>query len=316
MRTPACDLLGIEQPLVQAPIGGWPQLAAAVSNAGALGMLALTWADDVAAFVEETAALTRSPFAGNFVLAWDQHARLEAALESGLRIVSFTWGDPGPYVERVHAADGLVLHTVGSAEEGKRAVAAGVDIIVAQGWEAGGHVWGHVATLPLVPAVVDAVAPVSVLAAGGIGDGRGVAAVLALGAHAAWVGTRFLLAVEAPLHEEYRRRLVAAAETDAEWYADLYNVGWPNAPHRALRNATAEAWEVAGRPESGSRPEEGESIATNPAGETIVRYASAMPLEGTIGDINALSLWAGQSVALATTTQAAADIVAELVSRI
>ena len=220
-------------------------------------MLALTWADDAAAFVQETAALTRNPFAGNFVLAWDQHARLESALEAGLRIVSFTWGDPGPYVERVHAADGLVLHTVGSAEEGKRAAEAGVDVIVAQGWEAGGHVWGHVATLPLVPAVVDAVAPVSVLAAGGIGDGRGVAAVLALGAHAAWVGTRFLLAVEAPVHEEYRRRLVAAAETDAEWYADLYDVGWPNAPHRALRNATAEAWEVAGRPESGSRPERG-----------------------------------------------------------
>ena len=225
-------------------------------------------------------------------------------------------GDPGPYVERVHAADGLVLHTVGSAEEGKRAVAAGVDIIVAQGWEAGGHVWGHVATLPLVPAVVDAVAPVSVLAAGGIGDGRGVAAVLALGAHGAWVGTRFLLAVEAPLHEEYRRRLVAAAETDAEWYADLYDVGWPNAPHRALRNATAEVWELAGRPESGSRPGEGELIATHPSGEAIARYASAMPLERTIGDIDALSLWAGQSVALATTTLAAADIVAELVSRI
>ena len=118
------------------------------------------------------------------------------------------------------------------------------------------------------------------------------------------------------MHEEYRRRLVAAAETDAEWYADLYDVGWPNAPHRALRNATAEAWEVAGRPESGSRPEEGESIATHPSGETIVRYASAMPLEGTIGDIGALSLWAGQSVALATSAQAAADIVAELVSRI
>ena len=316
MRTPVCDLLGIEQPLVQAPIGCWPQLAAAVSNAGALGMLALSWADDAAAVVQETASLTRNPFAGNLVLAWDQHARLESALEAGLRIVSFTWGDPEPYVDRVHDAGGLVLHTVGSAEEGKRAVDAGADVIVAQGWEAGGHVWGHVATLPLVPAVLDAVASVSVLAAGGIGDGRGVAAVLALGAHGAWVGTRFLLAVETPVHEHYRRRLVAAAETDAEWYAELYDVGWPNAPHRALRNATAEAWEVAGRPGSGSRPGEGELIATHPSGEAIGRYASAMPLEGTKGDIGALSLWAGQSVALATTTQAAADIVAELVSRI
>lgn len=167
-----------------------------------------------------------------------------------------------------------------------------------------------------MPAVVDAVAPVPVLAAGGIGDARGVAAVLALGAQAAWVGTRFLLATEAPVHEEYRRRLIAAVETDAELYADLYNIGWPHAPHRALRNATAEAWQVAGCPDAGSRPGEGEPIAAGPSGEAIVRYASSLPLQGTTGDIGALSLWAGQSVALATNTQPAADIVAELVSRL
>ena len=102
------------------------------------------------------------------------------------------------------------MHTVGSAEEARRAVASGVDVVVAQGWEAGGHVWGRVATLPLVPAVVDAVAPVPVIAAGGIGDARGVAAVLALGAQAAWLGTRFLLAEEMPIHEDYRRRLIAS----------------------------------------------------------------------------------------------------------
>jgi nitronate monooxygenase len=169
-----------------------------------------------------------------------------------------------------------------------------------------------VATLPLVPAVVDAVAPVPVIAAGGIGDARGVAAVLALGAQAAWLGTRFLLAEETPLHEEYRRRLIAAAETDAHWYANLYQVGWPDAPHRALRNSTAQAWESAGRPAPGSRPGEGEQIARRASGEPIVRYSSALPLEGTTGEVAALSLWAGQSVALATRTQPAADIVAEL----
>ena len=289
---------------------------ASVSNAGALGILGLTWSADVAALVRETAALTSGPFGGNFVLAWDQHERLEDALDAGLRIVSLSFGEPAGYVEQVHAAGGLVLQSVASAEEARSVVAAGVDVVVAQGWEAGGHVWGQVATLPLAPAVVDAVAPIPVIAAGGIGDARGVAAVLALGAQAAWVGTRFLLATEAPLHEEYRRRLIAAAETDAQWYADLYDVGWPNAPHRALRNATAETWEAAGRPDSGSRPGEGESIARRPSGETIARYSSAMPLEGTTGDVDALSLWAGQSVALATNTRSAADIVAELVSQI
>jgi nitronate monooxygenase len=112
------------------------------------------------------------------------------------------WGDPSGYIEPVHDAGGLVMLTVGSAEEARRAVASGVDVVVAQGWEAGGHVWGTVATLPLVPAVVDAVTPVPVIAAGGIGDARGVAAVLALGAQAAWLGTRFFLAEEMPIHED------------------------------------------------------------------------------------------------------------------
>jgi len=291
-----------------------PELAAAVSNAGALGMLALTWSTPAGDPVRETAALTDRPFGGNLVLNSDQHRRLDQALEAGMRIVSLFWGDPADYVEQVHDANGVVLHTVGSAEEGRRAVDSGVDVVVAQGWEAGGHVWGQVATLPLVPAVVDAVAPVPVIAAGGIGDSRGVAAVLALGAQAAWLGTRFLLAREMPIHEEYRRRVMAAAETDTRWYANLYEVGWPDAPNRSLHNSTAEMWEAAGRPPPGNRPGEGDVIAHFASGEEIVRYEPAAPMVGTTGDIEAISLWAGQSVALAREPQSAADIVAELVS--
>ena len=314
VRTPVCELLGIEQPIVQAPMSAVSHLAAAVSNAGALGMLALTWSTPAGDVVRETAALTDRPFGGNLILDSDQHRRIDEALEAGMRIVSLFWGDPAEYVEQVHEANGVVLHTVGSAEEARRAVGSGVDVIVAQGWEAGGHVRSQIATLPLVPAVVDAVAPVPVIAAGGIGDARGVAAVLALGAQAAWLGTRFLLAEEMPTHEEYRRRVMDAAETDAQWYADLYDVGWPDAPHRALRNSTAEMWEEAGRPPLGSRPGEGDVIAHFPSGESIVRYEPGAPMVGTTGDIEALSLWAGQSVALAKQTQTSAEIVAELVS--
>ena len=316
MSTPVCGLLGIEQPIVQAPMAAIPELAAAVSNAGALGMVTLTWSPDTAAVVREVAALTARPFGGNFILIEDHHRPLEQALEAGLRIASFMWGDPGSYVRQVHDAGGIVLHTVGSAEEARRAVAAGVDVIVAQGWEAGGHVWGTVATLPLVPAVVDAVAPVPVIAAGGIGDARGVAAVLALGAQAAWLGTRFLLAREMPVHEDYRRRLMAAAETDPQWYPNLYDVGWPDSPHRALRNSTARAWDAAGRPPDDQRPGAGDVIARFASGESIVRYEPAPPMTGTTGDIEALSMWAGQSVALARESQPAAEIVAELTARL
>jgi nitronate monooxygenase len=319
MRTPVCELLGIEQPIVQAPIAEIPALTAAVSNAGALGTITLTWSADVAATVRETAALTARPFAGNLVLTEDpkdRHRRLDQALEAGLRIVSFLWGDASDYIKRVHDAGGIVLHTVGTAEEARRAVGSGADVIVAQGLEAGGHVWGTVGTLPLVPAVVDAVAPVPVIAAGGIGDGRGVAAVLALGAQAAWLGTRFLLAREMPIHEDYRRRVIAASETDAHLYPNLYEVGWPDSPHRALDNSTARAWEAAGRPPLAQRPGYGDVIAHFASGEAIVRYEPAPPMVGTTGDIEALSMWAGQSVALARETQSAAEIVAELTSRL
>jgi nitronate monooxygenase len=140
--------------------------------------------------------------------------------------------------------------------------------------------------------------------------------VLALGAQAAMLGTRFLLADEMPIHDDYRRRLLAATETDAEWYPDLYNVGWPDSPHRALHNSTAEMWEAAGRPPLPDRPRTGEVIAHFGSGDPILRYSPAPPMVGTTGEIEALSQWAGQSVALANQSQPAAEIVAELISRL
>ena len=134
------------------------------------------------------------------------------------------------------------MHTVGSAADAKRAIDAGVDIVVAQGWEAGGHVRGTVATMPLIPAVVDAVSPAPVVAAGGIADGRGLAAALALGAAGAWIGTRFLASNEASIHPRYRERILQANEADTIYLEDLFDVRWPNAPHRTLRNQIVQTW--------------------------------------------------------------------------
>ncbi|MDP9363762.1 MAG: nitronate monooxygenase, partial [Chloroflexota bacterium] len=187
---------------------------------------------------------------------------------------------------------------------------AGADAVIAQGTEAGGHGASR-ATLPLVPAVVDAVSPTPVLAAGGIADGRGLAAALALGAAGAWIGTRFLLANEAATHARYRDRLLAAAETDTV-HTDLFDGGWPDAPLRALRNATYRQWEAAGRPSPGNRPGEGEVIARNEIGEEVLRYHSGSPLAGATGDIDAMVLYAGQGVGLARRLQPAADIVREI----
>src|SRR5215203_3047620 len=313
--TSFCRLVGIDLPIVQAPVGGitTPALAAAVSEAGGLGMLSITWRDPqtLRTLLRDTRARTAKPLAVNLVLEWDPTERLAIALEEGVRIISFFWGDPAPWVDQVHAAGGLVLHTVASAEEARTAADAGVDAVVAQGWEAGGHVWGEVSTLALVPRVVDAVAPLPVVAAGGIADGRGLAAVLALGAGAAWMGTRFLLAEEAATHPVYREAVIGAGET-ATTYSMLFDGGWPNAPLRALRNSTWEAWRAAGESPVGARPGEGEIMATGEDGRAIARYSNDAPVAGASGDIAAMCLYAGQGVGLAQRTQPAAEIVREV----
>src|SRR2546423_5264770 len=292
-----------------------PALAAAVSNAGGLGMLPLTWSppDEIAAVVAETRQRTERPFGINLGLAWDQRERLASALASGVRVVSFFWGDASGLIDEARDAGAVVFVTVGTADEGRDAAAAGANVVVAQGWEAGGHVWGTVSTLALVPRVVDAVTPVPVVAAGGIADGRGLAATLALGAVGAWVGTRFLAASEAAIHPDYQRRVLAAGEADT-FYGMLFDRGWPDAPHRTLRNSTVEAWERAGEPAVGSRPGEDDEPASRSDGSPINRYAASTPTAAMTGHIEPLPTSAGQGVGLVTEEQSAADIVQSIVA--
>lgn len=310
MRTELCNRLGIDFPIIQAPIGGAASaaLAAAVSGAGGLGSVTTGFGGAVAREkIREVRAGTSRPFSVNLLMSYPYDEELEVCLEERVPVVSFFWGDPSPHVERCHAAGATLLLQVGSVEEARRAVDAGVDIIVAQGWEAGGHVRGDVATLPLVPSVVDAVAPTPVVAAGGIADGRGLAAVLALGAAGAWIGTRFLASEEASVHPDYRERVLngTAAETV---YTTLFDVTWPAAPHRVLRNSTIAAWEMAGRPPSGKRPGEGEALASDAYGFTTVRYQSSTARSDHEGDIEAFPLWAGQGVGLVNRVQPASEI--------
>ena len=227
LRTPLCDLLGIDVPIVQAPVSTVPALVAAVSGAGGLGVLQLSWLDleQTRAAIRETRRLTDRPFGVNLVLEWQQHERLAVALEEGVPVVSLFWGDPAPYMDAVRERGARCIFTAGSAAEARRAVALGADAIVAQGWEAGGHVWGEVSTLALVPAVVDAVAPVPVVAAGGISDGRGLAAVLSLGAAGAWVGTRFVASDEAGLHPLYKQLVCEASRPTLSTPRSLTSAG-------------------------------------------------------------------------------------------
>lgn len=316
LDTPFCEQAGIRNPIVQAPMGNAasPELAAAVSNAGGLGMLALSWTEleGTRTQIRATKALTAHPFGVNVVLHWPQQERIRICAEEGVRIISTFWGDPEPYVGLIHDAGALHIHTVGSAEDARRCVNAGVDAVIAQGWEAGGHVWGNVSTLVLVPSVVDAVAPTPVLAAGGIADGRGLAAVLALGASAAVMGTRFLMSKEANARDDYQRALIDATETGTS-IGPIFDGGWPDAKHRVLRNATVELWEAADRPSKPNRPGEGDIVAHGPDGTEILRYDDTDVEPGLIGAIGALPLYGGQSAGLIHRILAAGDILQKTV---
>jgi enoyl-[acyl-carrier protein] reductase II len=189
-----------------------------------------------------------------------------------------------------------------------------VDVIIAQGAEAGGHVAGQVSTTVLLPRIVDAVAPALVLGAGGIADARGLAAALCLGADGVVMGTRFLATPEANAHQTYKARLVAASEEDTV-RTILFGHGWPYAPHRTLRTPFVSEWIDRERETQDSRPDEPVIGRTVIAGTEmpIQRFVSIPPNTHATGDVESMALLAGESVGLVHEIRPAADIVRETV---
>lgn len=319
MKTALCHILGIEHPIIAAPMGPdltGPELVAAVSNAAGLGILQAQLCPPplFRQLVRRVRELTDKAFGVNFILHFPVEDHVAVCLEERVPILSFFWGDPAPYVERAHAEGAKVFHQVGSVADAQRSAALGVDVIIAQGAEAGGHVAGEVSTLALVPRVVDAVAPRSVAAAGGIGDARGVVALLALGAQAAVLGTRFLVSIESRAHPHYKERLLMANEGDTV-RTILFGSGWPNAPHRTLRTAFVQQWlgqEARGQESHPDEPVVGQTVI----GEQpmpVRRFESMPPKCDASGDIDSMCLLAGQSVGLVRAVQPAGEIVHELV---
>ena len=319
LTTALTDALSLDVPIVQAPVGSatCPALAATVADAGALGMLAVTWRDAEATrkVITETKQRTEGVFGVNIVADSDAknvptETHVEVCLDEGIDIFSFSFGEAAPYTEQIHSRDGIVLQSVASAKEAKDAVDADVDILVAQGWEAGGHVQSEVATLPLVPRIVDAVPDTPVIAAGGIADGRGIAAVLTLGAAGAWLGTRFLATEEAYVHRLYRQRVIDAEETDTV-YSTLFDEGWPDVPHRVIENGTVKEWRAAEHP-SMERPGEGDIVAETDDGTPVRRYEDSLAVPDMSGDVEELPLYAGQSAGLTREVEPADELVMTL----
>lgn len=219
LKTPLTELLGIRHPIIQGGLAHLADagLAAAVSNAGGLGQVtAAGFASPEALAVEirRCKRLTAKPFAVNFALGhWDWSAHLEAALAEGVAAVTVTGGNPEPVFRVIGDAPVKKLVLVAGVRQAVKAEALGADAVIAVGYEGGGHIGrDDVSTMVLVPKVVDAVS-IPVAAAGGIGDGRGLAAALALGAAGVEMGTRFVATRECPAHTRYKEALVTASET-------------------------------------------------------------------------------------------------------
>ena len=318
LKTPLCNLLGIEHPIIAAPMGPdltGPELVAAVSNSGGLGILQAQLAPPPIFRREilRIRELTDEPFGVNLILHFPVEEQIAICIQERVPIISFFWGDPTPYVERVHAAGAKVFHQVGSVADAQRASKANVDVIIAQGVEAGGHIAGEVSTLPLVPRVVDEVAPHPVAAAGGIADGRGVVAILALGAQAAVIGTRFLASNECRAHPDYKEKRLAANESDTV-RTILFGYGWPSAPHRTLHTKFVEEWlgkEARGQESRPDEPVIGETVI---AGQKmpLLRFMGFPPNADATGDIESMDLLAGQGIGLVRQIKPAGEIVREL----
>src|SRR5438067_1741553 len=241
--------------------------AAAVSNAGGFGVVGASsfLADAMPALIAQVRERTTRPFGVNIIIDDRDFSdedkaitrqQVSAAIAARVAAVILFWGDPAPYVEEAHRHGVRIIIQVGSVDEARAAAASGVDAVIAQGVEAGGHVRGTTSIWTLLPAVVEAIEPLPVLASGGIGDGAGVARAIGLGAQGVSLGTRFVASDEFSAHPAYKQRIVEGTASDTV-LNELYDVWWPNAPHRTLRNKTLAEWEASWGSHSGHRPGEG-----------------------------------------------------------
>jgi NAD(P)H-dependent flavin oxidoreductase YrpB (nitropropane dioxygenase family) len=326
LSTRFTDTYGVRHPIAQAGmafVGMTPDLAVAVCRAGGLGSIGVGLMPPPAlkATIDAVRAGTDRTFNINFITTLTDPAQIDVACAEHVPVVSFHWGHPPrAWIDALHAAGVMVWEQVGSAGAAARAVDDGIDLVVAQGVEAGGHNFGTLPTMALVPLVVDAVAPKLVLAAGGIADGRGLAAALMLGADGVWVGTRFVATVESLAHPDYKARLVGARGADTV-RTHVFGREMPEFnPMRVLRNRVVNEWNdrvddipdarpLIGHVDLGGQgmAEPADSIPTSSM--EVRRFSNFVPIASTTGDLEEMPLLAGQGVGLVHSVPTAAEVV-------
>lgn len=249
LHTPVCDLLGIEVPIFQGGMSTYTsaELVAAVSNAGGLGIIGGLGRnrDDLRDEIRRVRNLTSKPFGVNFVVCRIDDACVELTLAQRVPVLSLSWGRAAELTARAHEVGMKVVHQVTTPEDAGGVAAEGADVVIAQGSEGGGHVGTNMSTMALVPQAVDLVKPVPVMAAGGIGDGRGLAAAIMLGAQGVLMGTRFLATVECHGRGHSKDALLnslGSQTISSKFYDDILGILWPGSVVRSIRNPLLEEW--------------------------------------------------------------------------
>lgn len=304
------NLLGISCPIIQAPTGGvvTPELVAAVSNAGGLGGLPLTWTpkEGVQARIESVTSKTDRPFFVNYVMDLPPNT-LQQALDLGVQVVQFSWGMPTKSQAQAVRQQGVLGIQVTSEASAKMALDLGAQYLVCQGMEAGGHVQASRPLEESLARVLSVAGDTPVVASGGIAAGHTMRKMLDAGAAGVVMGSRFVASKESGAHETYKQALLKANAADTV-FTVCNSRDWPNATHRIIRNTTFEMWEAAGCPPEGSRP--GENDITGIAGDTqIKRYGVQTPHFQYKGNIEAMALYAGTGVSEIQSIPEVADII-------
>jgi len=311
------SLFNLKYPIFEASHGTMvtcPELAIAVSNAGAMGALAISgWPLERARdAVSKVHAATKGAFFVNYILAYgNEPPSLKAVLDAGAPIVQFSWGVPTKgSISAIRAAGAKMGMQITGAESARAALDAGADYLVCQGTEAGGHVQATRGLYESLPLVLEQAKQIPVIASGGIGNGQGIRKALLAGAWAAALGTRFLATIESNAHPAFKQAVIAARARDTA-LTICFQDGWP-ATHRALRNRTFVMWDAAGCPVPGKRPGEGDVVATGPDGTKILRYSGQSPGREFQGTPVECALYAGLSVEYVKDLPPAGELVERL----
>ncbi|MEO6609389.1 MAG: nitronate monooxygenase [Aestuariivirga sp.] len=315
LHTPLCDRLGCNVPIMLAGMGGVArsELVAAVAQAGGYGILGMVRESPelIAVEIDAVRARTNRPFAVNLIPAATDPALLDAELgvciDRNVPAMCFFWHVVPSALTRAKAAGCLVIHQVGSLKAALEAEAAGADVLIVQGVEAGGHVHGTTGALILIEQVARAVS-VPIAASGGFATGASLVAALSLGAQAIHCGTAFLATVESYAHDYHKQRVITATAEDTV-YTDAFALNWPpSSPVRVIANSVTAAL---GTQFMGHHPDSmPREVIAEDAGRPLLKYSTDSPLRTTSGNLEAMALFAGQSASMIEALPTAADRIA------